>query len=214
MSILTGRSRCDGGGTGAPGGTWAVACCLLPVARCTAPVARRHRAGPAYPVPWARTSPALLGAIGIMKGIRAIASQWMAQGALAADLPSCSCKTVGQEQVPSVRDPAALLRGNLCRGTCGVRRRTRLRAGDATLEQPRRVRSRSGCVLRHSHHPASTTPQARPQGGGDGYHSGHRCARHEPGGSAVCRWFNQSNLLRHSPRTADCSPLSRACTAQ
>ena len=84
----------------------------------------------------------------------------------AADLPSCSCKTVGQEQVPTVRDPAAVLRGNLCRGTCGVRRRTRLRAAGAALEQPRRVRSRSGCVLRHSHHPASTTPQARPQGVG------------------------------------------------
>ena len=87
----------------------------------------------------------------------------------AADLPSYSCKNVGQEHVPTVRDPAALLRGNLCRGTCGVRRRTRLRARrGATLEQPRRVRSRSGCVLRHSHHPASTTPQARPQGVGAG----------------------------------------------
>ena len=124
----------------------------------------------------------------------------------AADLPSCSCrsaghKTVGQEQVPTVRDPAAMLRGNLCRGTCGVRRRTRLRAGGAALEQPRRVRSRSGCVLRHSHHPASTTPQARPQG------VGADTTRAIAALGLFC-----SGLRRHRTRAAGCSPLSRAST--
>ena len=51
-----------------------------------------------------------------------------------------------------------------------------LRACGAPFGQPRRVSARSGCVLRHTRHPASTPPQAQPEGGWKP-DTGHRCAR-------------------------------------
>jgi hypothetical protein len=50
-----------------------------------------------------------------------------------------------------------------------------LRACSASFRQPRPVRSRSGCILRCSRHPANTPPQAHPEGRED--QTGHRCAR-------------------------------------
>ena len=64
---------------------------------------------------------------------------------------------------PAVCDPCAALRGNLCRGVCGVRRGTRY-ALRAALRQPRRVSLRSMRVLRHACHPANAPPQAHTDG--------------------------------------------------
>ena len=56
------------------------------------------------------------------------------------------------------------------RATCGARSRgapwNSLCAFGAPLEQPRRVRSRSGCVLRHTRHPAPCAPRRIQKGQG------------------------------------------------
>ncbi len=64
---------------------------------------------------------------------------------------------------PAVCDPFAALRGNLRRGTCGVRRGTHFAATQ--------LRSNShgepvneACAHQRACHPASTPPQAHPQG--------------------------------------------------
>ena len=69
-------------------------------------------------------------------------------------------KKGGKEARPTVATPSRCEGANLRRGACGVRRGTHC-ALRASFGQPRRVRSRSGCVLRHTRHPASIPPQAQ-----------------------------------------------------
>ena len=85
-----------------------------------------------------------------------------------------------KERRPPVCDPFALLRGNLRRGGCGVRRGThcaasQLRSGNhgESVDE--------ACALRRACHPATTPPQAQPDGAGQPKHpnspTGLRCAR-------------------------------------
>ena len=84
---------------------------------------------------------------------------------------------------PMSAPPCAALRGEPGAARLRGAPWNSLRACGAALEQPRRVRPRSGCVLRHTRHPANTPPQAQPQGGctplGPSLHSASR-------GAALC----------------------------
>ena len=75
-----------------------------------------------------------------------------------------------KEKYPKERRPCCLRPSASLRATWGARARgapwNSLRACGASFRQPRRVRSRSGCVLRHTRHPAPCAPQAQPEGMG------------------------------------------------
>ena len=75
-----------------------------------------------------------------------------------------------KETYPKERRPCCLRPSASLRATWGARARgapwNSLRACGAPFRQPRRVRSRSGCVLRHTRHPAPCAPQAHPEGVG------------------------------------------------
>ena len=75
-----------------------------------------------------------------------------------------------KEKYPKERRPCCLRPSASLRATWGARARgapwNSLRACGAPFRQPRRVRSRSGCVLRHTRHPAPCAPQAHPEGVG------------------------------------------------
>ncbi len=91
----------------------------------------------------------------------------------AGDLLSCARQERRQRNAPRRLRP---LRGKPASGCLRGAPHNSLRCCAAAFRQMRRVRSRSGCVLRHTRHPASTPPQAQPEGGWKP-DTGHRCAR-------------------------------------
>ena len=76
---------------------------------------------------------------------------------------------------PAGSDPCAVAAGRPGSGNVRGGPQNSLRAFGASFKQPRPVRSRSGCILRCSRHPAHTPTQAHPEG--VEVHTGHRCAR-------------------------------------
>ena len=64
---------------------------------------------------------------------------------------------------PAVCDPFAALRGNLRRGTCGVRRGTHFAAVQLRSDSHGEPVNEA-CAHQRACHPASTPPQAHPQG--------------------------------------------------
>ena len=92
----------------------------------------------------------------------------------AGDLLSCARQERRQRNAPHSLRP---LRGTPAPGCLRGAPHNSLRCCAAAFRQMRRVRSRSGCVLRHTRHPASTPPQAQPEGVGMKPPTCHRCAR-------------------------------------
>ena len=84
----------------------------------------------------------------------------------------CATRKEAKKRAPPSAAPAGQPASGCLRGAP----HNSLRCCAAAFRQMRRVRSRSGCVLRHTRHPASTPPQAQPEGGWKP-DTGHRCAR-------------------------------------
>ena len=81
----------------------------------------------------------------------------------AGDLLSCSCKKGGKEHAPKSATPSLRYGANLCRGACGVCRRTHC-ALRASFRQLRQISLRKHARFDAHAHPASAPPQAQPQG--------------------------------------------------
>ena len=126
-----------------------------------------------------------------MKAIVFIVSACLCGGrrpgfAPAGDLLSCARQERRQRNAPHSLRP---LRGTPAPGCLRGAPHNSLRCCAAAFRQMRRVRSRSGCVLRHTRHPASTPPQAQPEGGGSPKRAvaalGLACAAHSACGPLV-----------------------------
>jgi len=94
----------------------------------------------------------------------------------------CATRKEAKKRAPQPAAPAGQPAPGCLRGAP----HNSLRCCAAAFGQMRRVRSRSGCVLRHTRHPASTPPQAQSEGGCKP-DTGHRCARPQALGRAQ-RW--------------------------
>ena len=105
----------------------------------------------------------------------------------------------GKRRRPCCLRPSASLRA-----TCGARSRgapwNSLCACSAPLRQPRRASSRSGCVLRHTRHPAPCAPRRIQKGLG--------AAQQPHGPSLRSAWVAQTPRRRLAPErsagAADC----------
>ena len=94
----------------------------------------------------------------------------------------CATRKEAKKRAPQPAAPAGQPAPGCLRGAP----HNLLRCCAAAFGQMRRVSGRSGCVLRHTRHPASTPPQAQPEGGVKPP-TCHRCARPQALGRAQ-RW--------------------------
>ena len=123
----------------------------------------------------------------------------------------CATRKEAPIRAPQSATPSRCEGANLRRGACGVRRGTHC-ALRAPFGQPRRVSARSGCVLRHTRHPASTPTQAQPEGVG----TSRAIAALGPGfaGASATRWQARPSAAMARVGCWTPTPFVCACGAQ
>ena len=139
----------------------------------------------------------------------------------------CATRKEAKKRAPQPAAPAGQPAPGCLRGAP----HNSLRCCAAAFRQMRRVRSRSGCVLRHTRHPASTPPQAQPEGGGSPKRAvaalGLACAAHSACGplvpsAAMARGDFGSQPLLYAPaarrgwriRARDCLSAAGASSSE